>query len=514
MRNLSFGGFLTNPSNQPLSPQPVAGNTNFRGDFAAPNAYHGMSLAFDLTGRPAGVYTVTTTHRHMVKTTTAGACTIGTPGPAGSVIPGEVTETDTFVYRPWQHKFVDVLGNGVVQANDAPAEVSVRVDNNSSAVQTGKSKFYALGADTFALPSDPEECALDPETCLPDAATPCNPGAGCTPRLMITNYPTAKVDGKANRLQGIFDLQTKAFIALAAVDGHQRVLMSLGPNDAIYHGLLASLAAKLAPHDVDLPALLATQVVLGGSPNTTTISLLNGLQIDPSGPDGGISLRNTGTVQAGVLLDIYAHLRTSGAGCVTNTGSSADGTRRYTPNEDAGYTVRTSDLLPSVPAVGPLAALVGGPVFSIEGDFVGATAPLVNSASAVIGVDTAADEPHGYPIWIEPFVSSPTHVASPKRMDYLGTATWSASETPVLPGLGCISVNFMLGTGVAIFDNPVRIGFDELVDVATRPNPAVRSVIVAVDAAANQALADVTANPTVAALLEQVVGSLPLSSLP
>ena len=39
-------------------------------------------------------------------------------------------------------------------------------------------------------------------------------------------------------------------------------------------------------------------------------------------------------------------------------------------------------------------------------------------------------------------------------------------------------------------------------------------MITAVDAAANQALADVTANPTVAALLEQVVGSLPLSSLP
>ena len=69
---------------------------------------------------------------------------IGTPGRLGSVIPGEVTETDTFVYRPWQHKFTDVLGNGVVQANVSPAEVSVRVDNSSSAVQTGKAKFYAL----------------------------------------------------------------------------------------------------------------------------------------------------------------------------------------------------------------------------------------------------------------------------------------------------------------------------------------------------------------------------------
>ncbi len=114
---------------------------------------------------------------------------------------------------------------------------------------------------------------------------------------------------------------------------------------------------------------------------------------------------------------------------------------------------------------------------------------------------------------MEPFISSPTHVANPRRMDYLGTATWSASEGPIA-GLGCLSVNFMLGTGVAIFDNPVRVGFDELVDAATKPNPAARSVITAVDTAANQAINDVTSNPAVADLLGQVVGSLPLSTLP
>jgi hypothetical protein len=289
--------------------------------------------------------------------------------------------------------------------------------------------------------------------------------------------------------------------------------MSLGPNDAYYRTLLNSLSDKLAPKGVDLPALLATQVLVGGPTNTLTLSLLNGLQVDPTGTEGGVSIRSTGTVQAGVLLDIYSHLRLSGAACVTNEASSADGDRRFTPNEDAGYTVRTSDLLPSVPAVGPLAAIVGGPIFSIEGDFVGATAPLINTASAVIGVDTAAGEPNGYPVWVEPFLSSPTHVASPKRMDYLGTATWSASEGPIA-GIGCLSVNFMLGTGVAIFDNPVRVGFDELVDAATKPNPTVRAVITAVDAAANGAINDVTANPTVAGVLEQVVGALPLSSLP
>ncbi|PWN02203.1 hypothetical protein DJ010_13850 [Nocardioides silvaticus] len=510
-RNIGLAGFFTNPTNQPLSPQPAPANANYLGDF--PNStYHGMSVSFDLAGLPAGEYTVTTTHRHMLKTGNNGPCTVGYPGPGGTVIAAEQVESDTFDYRPWQHKFVDVLGNGTVEANTSPAEASVRINGKSSGVLAGKQKFYALDGD-FALPSDPETCAEDPASCLPAAAQPCNPDLGCVPRLMITQYPNVMVDGKANHLQGIFDLKTKAFIANAAVDGHQRVLMSLGPNDAYYKNLLNKLSGKLAPKGVDLPELLATQVLVGGPTNTLTLSLLNGLQVDPTGTKGGVSIRSAGTVQAGVLLDIYSHLRLSGPACVTNTASSANGDRRFTPNEDAGYTVRTSDLLPSVPAVGPLAAIVGGPVLSIEGDFVGATAPLVNTASAVIGVDTAADEPNGYPVWVEPFLSSPTHVASPKKMDFLGTATWSASETPVV-GIGCLSVNFMVGTGVAIYNNPVRIGFDELVKAATKPNPTVRAVMSAVDAAANGAINDVTANPTVAGVLEQVVGALPLSSLP
>lgn len=512
-RNISLGGFFTSPTNQPLNPQPAPGNSNYLGDFPG-STYHGMSLSLNLDGRPAGVYTVTTTNRNMVKTGNNGPCVVGHPGATSTtLVTGDVVETDTFVYRPWKYKFTDVLGNGSIQANASPAEVSARIGNQSTGVLTGKAKFYALDGD-FALPSDPQTCATDPSSCIPAAAQPCNPDLGCTPRLMVTQYPTVMVNGKANRLQGIFDLDTKAFIANVAINGYQRVLMSLGPNDAYYHDLLNSLSTQLAAKNVDLPSLLATEVVVGSNSNVTTLSLLNGLQIDPTGTGGGVSLRSTGTVQAGVLLDIYSHLRLTGDACVTNAASSANGDRRYTPNEDAGYTVRTSDLLPSVPAAGPLAAIVGGPVYSIEGDFVGATAPLINTASAVIGVDTAADEPHGYPVWVEPFVSSPTHVANPKRMDFLGTATWSASEKPVLPGVGCLTVDFMLGTGAAIFDNPVRVGFDELVDAATQPNPTVRSVITAVDAATNQAINDVTTNPVVADLLAQVVGSLPLSTLP
>ena len=513
VRNISLSGAFQSPPDQPLNPQPAPSNTNYRGDISG-NAYHGMSIALDLTGRPAGTYTVTTTNKNTVKTGTTGACQFGSPGPSGTVVAGPVVETHTFVYRPWQKTFTDVLGHGKVQANITPAEVAVRVDGSSSPVLTGRQKFYALDATDFALPSDPEACATDPSSCVPASARPCNPDAGCTPRLMVVNQPTTRVDGKVNRLQGIFDLDTNAFIALAAVDGHQRTLMSLGPNDAYYHSILDKLSTSLAAKNIDLPSILATQVELSGNGSTTSLSLLNGLQVDPTGRSGGVQIRTQGTVQAGVLLDIYSHLRLSGPACVTNVGSSANGDRRYTPNEDAGYTVTTSDFVPSVPAAGPLAALVGGPVFNITGDFVGATSPLIDTASAVIGLDTAADEPNGYPVWVEPFVSSPTHVANPKRMDYLGTATWSASEKPVIAGVGCLSVDFMLGTGVAIFDNPLGVGFDDLMDPISHPNAQVRTVMSAVDSAAGTAIDDASANPVVADVLSQVVGSLPLSALP
>jgi hypothetical protein len=513
VRNIGLSGAFQNPPDQPLNPQPAPSNTNYRGDISG-NAYHGMSLTLDLTGRPAGTYTVRTTNRNTVKTGTTGACQFGRPGPSGTVIAGDVVETDTFVYRPWQKTFTDVLGHGKVQANISPAEVAVRVDGSSSGVITGRQKFYALDTADFALPADPETCATDPSTCVPASARPCDPDAGCTPRLMVVNQPTTRVGGKVNRLQGIFDLDTNAFIALAAVDGHQRTLMSLGPNDAYYHSILGKLSTSLAAKNIDLPSILATQVELSGGGNTTSLSLLNGLQVDPTGRSGGVQIRSTGTVQAGVLLDIYSHLRLSGPACVTNVGSSANGDRRYVANEDAGYKVTTSDLLPSVPAAGPLAALTGGPIFNITGDFVGSTTPLINTASAAIGVDTAADEPNGYPVWVEPFLSSPTHVAKPKRMDYLGTATWSASETPVAPGLGCISVDFLLGTGVAIFDNPLGVGFDDLMDPVSHPNAQFRTVMSAVDDAAGTAIDDASANPVVADVLAQVVGALPLSALP
>jgi hypothetical protein len=131
----------------------------------------------------------------------------------------------------------------------------------------------------------------------------------------------------------------------------------------------------------------------------------------------------------------------------------------------------------------------------------------VNTASAVIGVDTAADEPNGLPVWIQPFISTPSHVTNPRTMDFLGTATWSASETPI-GTIGCTTIDFMLGAGVALYNNPLPIGFGTL-PIWDPTSPEVAALIDQIDAAVQALVDGVTSDPTVAALLEQITGQLP-----
>jgi hypothetical protein len=404
-----------------------------------------------------------------------------------------------------------VLGAGAVRANFTPNEFDFAIGTMSSAVATGATntyqKFYSLpSAASFALPADPSTCATDPGTCLPATAQRCLPGTGCAPRVMIVN----KFDSTGTVLQGAFDLATKAFIARAVLNGTKRTLMSLGTdNDAKYHDLLATLSSQASAQGIDLMALLATTVRLRTGTTQTTLSLLNGLQVSPSSAHGGVQIITDPTVQAGVLLDVYASFRLAGGACLTNKGDSDPSTAapdRYTRNEPYGYTVQPSDLLPAVPRVGPLGAIVGGPVYHVLGKF--DPAALTDTASAVIGVDTAADEPAGYPVWVEPFLSG-THVDKPKTMDFLGTATWSASETP-LGTAGCLTVDFSLGTGAALFDNPLPVGFGELLSPAFKPSPAAETLTQQVDQAVQTVVDTATANPTVSGLLTQITSALPL----
>jgi hypothetical protein len=501
---------------QPLNPQPAPAATSYRGGLSPSTSNPtgtGYGATVDLAGRPAGTYTITTTTVNVVKTG-LGACSVATPARAATstgfgttVVAGPVLETRTFEYRPWQQNFIDVLGHGSVRMNITPAESRVTVDGHTGPILAGYQNGYAIpDGSFFALPADPGACAADPLGCLPPTAVPCDPAAGCSPRIVTISYdPDGATTSPA--IAGVFDLETKAFIANVRVDGVRRTLLSLGTDqDAQYHALLGQLTSAADGAGVDLAQLLATEVIATTGDSTTTFSLLNGLQISPAAGASGVHLASATTVQSGLILDIFSSL--GGPACSANKGDSNPDTApadRYVHGSDAGYTVERSDLLPDVPRAGPLGALVGGPVYHITGDFVGAAPVLVNTATAIIGADTAAGEPNGYPVWVSPFVSG-IHAAAPRTMDFLGTATWSASETPIT-GLGCLTVDFLLGAGVAIYNSPLDATLGTLPIWA--PSPEAAAVVDQLDAAIADAAGQATADPTVAALLEQITALLP-----
>ena len=339
---------------------------------------------------------------------TGGPCMVGTPDGARSFTAGPVVETQTFEYRPFQVRFRDVFKGGGVQANITPREFQFNLGSKTSPVFDGSASmsFYSLDG-AFLLPGDPAACAANPSTCLPAAAESCDPSGGCVPRLMFINSP-----GDTTKLVGVFDLDTLAFIAMAKVGGSERLLVSLGTdNDNLYHDTLAQLSAAAAEQGVDLASILATEIVASDGTSETSLSLLNGLQIDPAGHPAGVHLVTDTTVQAGVILNIYSSLRLGETSCVANSASSGGASDRFTPNEDNGYTVTKTDLAPEVPGVGPLALIASGPIYHISGRF--NDDALVNTSLAPVGVDTAGDEPNGYPAWVSPFVSG-INTASPR----------------------------------------------------------------------------------------------------
>jgi hypothetical protein len=505
----------------PLATQPAPSATNFTGDFFPAVATSGMSLTLNMAGKAPGTYTVTTENYNSIRQLSTGTggslstCAYGIPNPAGAnktVLAGPVVTTTTFEYRPWQEQFTDVFGNGQVQANVTPRENKFKVGTATTPIYAGtpeNTTFYSLpDATAFELPSDPAACAADPASCLPATAVKCEPGPGCTPRLMIINEPAGKAPTTPNGLVGVFDLDTQAFIALAKVNGTQRILSSLGTDlDARYHDMLVKLAAQAAAHGANLNTILASKVTVSNGQYSTSLSLLNALQIDPSNAHGGISISSDATAQAGLILDIYADIVPNSCvskPAVTNTSVPA----RFTPQVPYGYTVEKSDVLPNVPAAGPLGTIAGGPLFHITGKFrKQSEGAILDTASAVLGADTAANEPNGYPVWLEPFIAAGA-TATPHTMDFLGTATWSATETNLLGN--CLVVDFMLGTGVAVFNNPLPVGLGTLFGPLYKPSPAGEQLNNALSAAIQQATDPVTTNPTVAALLAQLLGALPV----
>jgi hypothetical protein len=525
----SVAGLLAGYPLAPAAAQTTPSATNFRGDVppsgsngATPPVYanpaRGYTYNVDLTGKPAGVYTITTTVVNMTKGPGATACAVGTPvsdntsttGFGTTSVAGPKVESHTFEYRPWQYVFDDITSAGSISFNTNPAESQQSVGGATGAIVPGSMHFYALpGTDTFALPSDPTGCAADPGSCLPTGALSCDPAAGCQPRIVIIQ----RSDGAGESLSGVFDLETGAFIAAAKVDGHGRILLSLGDQGDTYYGqLIDALRTALAAQGFDVDHILGLGVELNNGHTSTKLTLLNGLQIDPSSGPSGIRLITDLNVQAGLLLNVFAQI--SPAACTTRTvTSAAGGNYDHDPNVGVGYTVRKSDLLIDAPTAAGLDALgVGGKVWHIEGDFQGPASPLltpVRTETVLAGVDVSPGDAKNL-ITPEALLTAPLRTVSPRTMDFLGTATWTASETNIAGA--CLTVDFALGAGVAINNNPLPIGWGTLPIWAENANAA--SLTAAINAAIVSATTQVTTNPTVAALLEQILGAVPAGTVP
>jgi len=515
-------------------PQPTApGDDIYRGGDSR-GAKSSFTANFDLTGQPAGTYTVTTTTYNRIREVTKSIggtlvtnCVVGTPSGPQTWDAGPVVETKTFEYRPWQYIFTDVFGNGSVSMNVKPAETQQRIGATKAGIFKGHQLAFSLPSEsTFMLPADPTVCADNPLGCLPPTAVPCDVDAGCVPSVIITSYNKGNVyDSPAQTLIGVFDLTSGAYIAYTKIGDRSRLQASLGTDlDAQYKDVLAQLSAGAASAGIDLASLLATTVRVSDGNQEIKLSLLNGLQIDPATVPAGLQILSDTTVQAGLILNIYSAIAgtcAGSSGANANVGDSDPTTPapdRYTPLSPYGYTVEKSDLLPEVPRVSPAAELgIGGPIYHISGVFK-SPGDLVNISAPLVGVDTLPNEPNGYPVWIEalglagsPLNIAPATTTSARTMDFLGTAMWSASETD-LSILGCLTIDFMLGLGAAIFNNPLPVGFGD-VPIWT-PVPEVAALTTAVNAAVADATAQITTNPTIAALLAQVTGSLPPVPVP
>ena len=336
----------------PLAPQPAApSNTTYLGAGPAPGTW---PATVSLAGKPAGIYTVATTVTNTVKTLALGtpACAPGTPNGPTTFTPGPLTEAPTsFEYRPWQQKFSDLLGTGVVQMNTEPKEFQFDVSGLSSPIipAANSMKLYSLpnGASFSLDVPNPGGCGTDPLGCLPTSAVNCDPATGCVPRLVTINH-----QGQADKLTGLFDIETKAFAAVATTHGHTRVLLSGGTAlDASLHGLLDQLNEMAAGLGIDLPALLGTSVDLNvqrpdGSTDVIRISVLRMIEIFnvPNGPATGVNLLAPLSVGAGVITHFGQWLATPAPIDPALHDALGD-------HSGYGYTVTEATALPALPSL-------------------------------------------------------------------------------------------------------------------------------------------------------------------
>lgn len=476
-------------------------------DLNAANATAPFSATWDTTDAEPGTYRITSTRNDRAK---VGAANSQTCTPDSNVVESDFTVE----YRPWQHSnFNDLLGHGKVRLNSNPGEYQYAVDGSTSPILNSTVTFFSSPTGLAALPADPAACASNPANCLPTVATTCDPSAGCTPRLVVINSRSTD-----DQLQGVFDLETGAFAAIAKTDGKQRLLVSAGTQlDGTISDLIAETAAGTeAATGADLLALLSTTVEIRGwhedQFKVTEVGVLRGLQVTNAvaGPDvdSGISLKAPYTVNAGFITHTVAP---------------------FTFSESAGnpskFTVKESPLVPNLPtlfstSLGSLGSLnltapvpvpapvsgitgstllvSGGPLVNVHGTYPDGTGSYNAGTGGVNGpnVDTSANAPSGLPVWV-PGLDSGT-VKQDGPIDFVGHVGLFL-DLPTLCLLGtCLDTgSVLIGQGVSVFGDSPLPALGDLPLLWDTENPAAAQLNEITD---NLAL-DLIANPAVAQVI-------------
>jgi hypothetical protein len=492
---------VKNLANQIVSPQPAS---------PSGTQHRGGAWSAEVQLSVPGVYRVDTTLNNRVKTGVFGGCGVGT-GNGTSVGASPVFEPPTFFeYRPWQQKFTDLLGTGKVQLNTVPKEFQFEVSGASapSPIIDGAQamRLYSLpngAAFSLDIPN-PGACGSDPLSCLPETALSCNPAQGCVPRLVTINY-----QGAADKLTGLFDLETKAFAAVATTGGHTRVLVSGGTQvDKFLHDLLGQVTDAAGQLGIDLPALLDTDVDLNvqqpdGTTKVIRVNLLKGLEMFSvaNGPATGLGIAAPITLGAGVIT----HFSTwTGSPDPDYTDSNG------LPHSSFGYDVTEASALPAVPSLPSLASLLVPP-----GKIQHIRSRIPKGAgthSVVLGADTHADPATGLPVHL-PLISTPG-TTTDDGIDFVGRATVVQFDICVdlFGTLVCGGGGLVLGTGVATFGtNPLPINFGSI-PLIWGDELGLGSLMAPVDGLVSDLTESVLTNPAVTDLLGQVTALLP--SLP
>jgi hypothetical protein len=387
-----------------------------------------------------------------------------------------------------------------------PEEFQFAVSDKESPVVTGAAgadamRLYTLpnsAAFQLSLPN-PGACGTDPLGCLPDTAISCNPAFGCQPRLATINY-----NAGGDKLVGLFDLETKAFAALATTGGHTRVLLSGGTDlDATVQGLLGQLNAMAAQLGIDLPALLGTPLDLNirrpdGSTDVIRISVLRLIEIFnvPNGPATGLGLQLPLSAGAGVITHLGEWISTPAPVNPALHDENGD-------QSGYGYTVTEASALPAIPSLpAPLNLLLPpGKIMHVEGNI-----PEGSGGHMVaIGATTDPDPSTGLPVSIPP--ASTLRLVPDNGIDFVGVATVVTGEVCLGP-LGCLGGALLIGTGVATFGPNPLPGFGSIPFI-WGDELGLGAVMAPVDALVADIAGELLSNPAVADL----TGSLPIGGL-